>query len=46
MPTAATAILELPVDEWSKVSWEEGRLVGFVTPRLIEKRFMGEVMEV
>jgi phosphohistidine phosphatase len=46
MPTCATALIEIPVDSWSEAGWHTARLVGFVTPRLIEKRFMGEVMGV
>ena len=32
-------VLVLPWDAWSATEWEEGRLVGYVTPKLIEKRF-------
>jgi len=39
MPTCAVAILELPWDAWAAVDWQEARLVGFITPKLIEKRF-------
>jgi phosphohistidine phosphatase len=39
MPTCAAVIIELPWDHWSATSWEEGRLIGYVTPKLIEKRF-------
>ncbi len=39
MPTCAVAILELPWDTWAAVDWHEARLVGFLTPKLIEKRF-------
>jgi phosphohistidine phosphatase len=39
MPTCAVALIELPWDAWSATEWEEGRLVGYVTPKLIEKRF-------
>ncbi len=44
MPTCAAALIELPWDSWSAIDWEEGRLIGFVTPRLIEKRFADELM--
>lgn len=44
MPTCAAALIELPWDSWSALDWEEGRLIGFVTPRLIEKRFADELM--
>jgi phosphohistidine phosphatase len=33
------AILELPWDVWAAVDWQEARLVGFITPKLLEKRF-------
>jgi phosphohistidine phosphatase len=39
MPTCAAVLLELPWDSWAATEWEEARLVGYVTPRLIEKRF-------
>ena len=42
MPTCAVVIIELPWDVWSATDWGEGRLVGYVTPRLIEKRFAEE----
>jgi phosphohistidine phosphatase len=44
MPTCAVAILELPWDVWATVDWNEARLVGFITPKLLEKRF-GESAE-
>ncbi len=44
MPTCAAALIELPWDSWSAIDWEEGRLIGFVTPKLIEKRFADELM--
>jgi phosphohistidine phosphatase len=39
MPTCAAALLEIPWPSWAAVDWNEARLVGYVTPRLIEKRF-------
>jgi phosphohistidine phosphatase len=39
MPTCAAALIELPWDSWAATEWEEARLVGYVTPKLIEKRF-------
>jgi phosphohistidine phosphatase len=39
MPTCAVAILELPWNAWSAVDWDEARLIGYLTPKLIEKRF-------
>jgi len=41
MPTAAAALIELPWDCWSATNFDEARLVGFITPRLIERRFLG-----
>ncbi len=46
MPTCAAALIELPWDSWSAIDWEEGRLIGFVTPRLIEKRFAEKTIPV
>jgi phosphohistidine phosphatase len=43
MPTCAAAIIELPYDLWSAASWSEARLVGYITPKLIEKKFAGEL---
>ncbi len=39
MPTCAAAIIEVPWESWAAVDWNEARLVGFITPRLIERRF-------
>lgn len=39
MPTCGVALLEIPWPSWAAVEWAEARLVGFVTPKLIEKRF-------
>lgn len=39
MPTCAAALLEIPWPSWAAVEWDEARLVGYVTPKLIEKRF-------
>ena len=43
MPTCSAVIIELPWEAWSATDWEEGRLIGYVTPKLIEKRFAEEV---
>lgn len=43
MPTCAVALLELPCDDWNATGWDEARLVGYITPKLIEKRFAQEV---
>jgi phosphohistidine phosphatase len=39
MPTCAAVLVELPWDSWAATEWEEARLVGYITPKLIEKRF-------
>lgn len=39
LPTCSAALLEIPWPSWAAVEWSEARLVGFVTPKLIEKRF-------
>ncbi len=39
LPTCSAALLEIPWPSWAAVEWGEARLVGFVTPKLIEKRF-------
>lgn len=38
-PTCATALIALPIEFWSLADWNEAQLVGFITPRLLEKRF-------
>lgn len=45
MPTCAVALIQLG-ETWAGVDWGQGKLLGFVTPRLIEKRFMNETMGV
>lgn len=39
MPTCAAVLLELPWDAWAAIDWKEARLIGYITPKLIEKRF-------
>lgn len=39
MTTCAAALLELPWDAWSATAWKEARLIGYITPKLITKRF-------
>ncbi|WP_050030092.1 histidine phosphatase family protein [Verrucomicrobium sp. BvORR034] len=39
MPTCAAAVIELPWETWGAASWNQARLIGYVTPKLIEKRF-------
>lgn len=45
MPTCAVALFQLG-ETWAETDWEKGKLLGFVTPRLIEKRFLNETMGV
>lgn len=39
MPTCAAVLMELPWDAWAATDWKEARLIGYITPKLIEKRF-------
>lgn len=39
MPTCAAALIEIPWDTWAATEWAESRLIGYITPKLIEKRF-------
>ncbi len=39
MPTCAAVLMELPWDAWAAADWKESRLIGYITPKLIEKRF-------
>ena len=39
MPTCAAAVIELPWATWSDATFSQARLIGYVTPKLIEKRF-------
>ena len=45
MPTCAVALFQLG-ESWAETNWGQGKLLGFVTPRLIEKRFLNETMGV
>jgi len=38
-PTCAVALMALPIEFWALADWNEAQLVGFITPRLLEKRF-------
>lgn len=35
-PTGATAVIDLPVDNWRDAGWGAGRLVDFVVPRSLD----------
>jgi phosphohistidine phosphatase len=39
MPTCSAVILALPHAYWGLADWGEAQLVGYVTPRAIERRF-------
>lgn len=39
MPTCATAVLEFPVHHWKEIEWRTARLIAYITPKLIAKRF-------
>lgn len=39
MPPSAVCILELPCHEWHDLGFNSARLIGYVTPQLIKKRF-------
>lgn len=39
MPTCAAVLLELPWDAWAATDLKEARLIGYITPKLIQKRF-------
>jgi phosphohistidine phosphatase len=39
LPTCAVAIMALPCEFWSLADWNEAQLVGFLTPRTLERRF-------
>ncbi|MFZ4764008.1 MAG: SixA phosphatase family protein [Roseimicrobium sp.] len=39
MPTCGVVLMALPWECWVAVDWNEAQLVGYVTPKLIEKRF-------
>ncbi len=38
-PTCATAILGLPNEFWALTDWNEAQLIGFLTPKTLERRF-------
>lgn len=39
MPTCAAAVIELPWESWEDAAVGQARLIGYITPKLIEKRF-------
>lgn len=38
-PTCAVAIMGLPNELWSMTDWNEAQLVGYLTPKTLERRF-------
>lgn len=38
-PTCAVAILALPNEFWALTDWNEAQLVGYITPKTLERRF-------
>jgi phosphohistidine phosphatase len=38
-PTCAVAIMALPNEFWALTDWNEAQLVGFLTPKTLERRF-------
>lgn len=41
MPTCTAVILALPHVYWGLADWNEGQLIGYVTPKSLERRFPG-----
>jgi phosphohistidine phosphatase len=39
MPTCAAVIIGLPHEYWGMADWAEGQLVGYITPKALERRF-------
>jgi phosphohistidine phosphatase len=39
MPTATMVIMGLPYEHWSLADWAEAQLIGYVTPRSLERSF-------
>jgi phosphohistidine phosphatase len=39
LPTCSVAILALPSEFWALTDWNEAQLIGFFTPRLLQRRF-------
>jgi len=38
-PTCAVAIMALPNEFWALTDWNEAQLVGYITPKTLERRF-------
>ena len=41
MPTCTAVIMALPHAYWGLVDWNEAQLIGYVTPKALERRFPG-----
>lgn len=39
MPTCAAVLLALPKPFWGLAEWEEAQLIGYLTPKTLERRF-------
>lgn len=39
LPTCSVALLALPCEFWALADWNEAQLIGFVTPRILQRRF-------
>lgn len=42
MPTCAVVIMSLPYEFWGLTSWREAQLIGYITPKALERRFPSE----
>lgn len=42
MPTCASALLALPHEYWGLSDWHEAQLIGYITPKALERRFPSE----
>jgi phosphohistidine phosphatase len=39
MPTCTAVIIGLPHEYWGLTDWAEGQLIGYITPKALERRF-------
>jgi phosphohistidine phosphatase len=39
MPTCTAVLLGLPTEHWGTVDWAEAQLIGYITPKTLERRF-------
>jgi phosphohistidine phosphatase len=42
MPTCTAVIIGLPHEFWGLADWSEGQLIGYITPKALERRFPQE----